>query len=103
MASYNAMSFKKTTRKDDMVSLAYLLIFMVQGFISFCDGTMPDDSNEKNFHIRRCKQMLSIDKFCETARSKLLRPFISEIEHIGFNQQPDYEGLKLILAAIILT
>ena len=29
MASHNALSFKKTTRKDDFISLAYMLIFMV--------------------------------------------------------------------------
>lgn len=31
LASVNQLEFKKTSRKDDLISLAYLLIYMVNG------------------------------------------------------------------------
>ena len=42
MSSINAMLFKKQSRRDDLISLTYLLIYMIQGFLPFVTKlTMP--------------------------------------------------------------
>ena len=38
MASVNAMDFKRTSRRDDLISLTYLLTYMIQGFSTFIDN-----------------------------------------------------------------
>ena len=35
MASVNAMNYKKLSRRDDFISLSYMLIYMIQGSLSF--------------------------------------------------------------------
>lgn len=35
MASKNALNFQRVSRRDDLISLTYLLVYMVQGHLCF--------------------------------------------------------------------
>jgi len=35
MSSYNAMNFNTLSRRDDLISLTYLLVYMIQGHLEF--------------------------------------------------------------------
>lgn len=35
MASKNALNFQRVSRRDDFISLTYLLVYMIQGHLCF--------------------------------------------------------------------
>ena len=37
MSSVNAMNFQSVSRRDDLISLTYLLVYMIQGKLSMLD------------------------------------------------------------------
>ena len=96
MASINSMNFRKLSRRDDLISLGYLLIYMIQGSLSFIPGKDVPYKNQFNY-IRNLKSQLTLDKLCQTLRAKLLIDFIKVIMGLAFEEKPDYEKLRKIL------
>lgn len=102
-ASRDQLKFKKTSRKDDLESLMYLLIYFLN------DGVVLDISHEmaKSFDdqltalklIKKIKLSASIDDLCKGGASKL-KPFCREILKIKYDEKPDYEKLKNALGAL---
>ena len=37
-SSYNALNFKTTSRKDDMISLYYIIVYTIQGTLPFINS-----------------------------------------------------------------
>ena len=45
MASVNAMNFRSVSRRDDLISLCYMMVYMIQGklkFLSVANGSKQD-------------------------------------------------------------
>lgn len=55
MASSYAMNLNLTSRRDDIISLAHLLIFMVQGHLSFLNKHSID-SHESKFNFIKMRK-----------------------------------------------
>ena len=48
MGSVNAMRFKSPSRRDDLISLCYLLVLMIQGYVGFLnDAELKSRSQEE--------------------------------------------------------
>ena len=102
IASVNAMQFGRPSRKDDLISLAYLLLTLSEEF----EVVRQDASHmgELDFfrHVLNLKKTLTIEDYCHSPDSRLFRPFISEVWGLQYEEKPDYEKLKFTLVGILL-
>ena len=97
-ASLNQLNFKTTSRRDDLISLFYLLVNLFHG------GRLPGfptkikrmKTNEKFKIYQELKQSLKYEDLC-TGPSKILHEFIYEVSSMRFSDKPRYDQLRLIL------
>ena len=87
MSSANALDFKRTSRRDDLISLTYIMIFMITGRLDF----IPNDSNivtqmQQIKKIRDFKLTLTPEKLCACERSKPLFDFVSLIHSLQYEE-----------------
>ena len=81
LASVNALLFRKLSRRDDLLTLTYLLIYMLQGHIYFLAKQHVPYKYQYNY-IRICKQHLTPEKLCTSSRAKLFISFIKNINSL---------------------
>ena len=72
MASVNAMNFRTVSRRDDLISLCYLLIYMVQGKLKFLE-TAAGSKHDQMSQIVTAKNALTPQDLCKSSRAA---PFI---------------------------
>lgn len=99
-ASHNAFKFLQLSRRDDLISLAYLTVFLVQGELSWFKDISKNDPLffEK---VSKIKLAMTPSQLCSGQASKLM-PFVSDIFNYGFSEQPNYSKLKHQLASFLL-
>ena len=93
MASVNALHLRKLSRRDDLVSLTYMLIYMIEGHLVFMAQQYMPLKYHYNY-IRVGKLHLTPEQLCMTPRAKLFINFVREIFNLSFEEQPNYEKLK---------
>jgi casein kinase 1 len=99
--SKNAFKGQSLSRRDDLISLAYLLIYLVDGDLLFMQGEgssedEPDQATEfKNIGLKKVK--MTPEELCITDESRKLLPFISEIYKLSYGEEPNYSKLNFIL------
>lgn len=88
-----------SARRDDLISLAYLLLFLLDDltFVSLFDTGEPFNVVFRN--IKRAKVQLK--NTCATS-SRLLDDFLKEIFSFGYDQEPFYGKLKHLLIKQLL-
>ena len=93
-ASLNLLNFKKTSRKDDLEALLYLLVFLLRGK-SFMGFNMFDNFSTRTFFAlaRKAKKKETLQEMCRD-KAEGLKSFASEIEKLGFSDTPDYDNLR---------
>ena len=100
-ASVDQLDFQSATRKSDLISICYMLIFMLN------DLDMPlqpkDGKNEiadlfesqikykKSITFK--KMIKELDQFHGNTLGKQLTAFSEEINQLGFYEKPNYESL----------
>ena len=96
-ASLNQLNFFSTSRRDDMVALCYLLVYVTN------NGKLPGIDMEANldkiesFHAsKEAKSKHTIMTLC-AGRAECLRDFATEIFKMKYQDKPDYAKLKTIL------
>ena len=93
-ATKNQFEFKTTSRRDDLISLCYLLIFLFnKGDVKF----ICKDSNltqQEIFHtIRKTKTSMRPSDLVgapKSKRSSIILEFMKEIFKLEFDECPDY-------------
>ena len=99
-ASKNAFLFFEQSRRDDMISLLYLLSFFVTGDLAWVETLDSDDAEVFN-NVGDVKNKMTPEEICqETARGLL--PFAKEIYKYDFYEQPNYAKLKHMLLKYLL-
>jgi len=106
-ASKYVFNFTMTSRRDDLISLCYLLIFLADetklGIISEVEG-MP--KKDKFRYIKSHKLQQSALNLCGTEKDNpetyRLEPFVEEVFSLEFNEVPNYAKLKFLLTKSLL-
>lgn len=103
-ASRNAHNYTKQSRRDDLISLVYLLIFLLDAkrltWLSISrDGT-------KFERIKKLKIEADADQLCGTnpseSRAHFLHPFVSHVLSYTFKEAPNYSKLRFLLEKALL-
>ena len=88
------------SRRDDLISLFYLMLYLQTKNVPFYDDDVPH-SQLKDYIIMK-KLALSYEKLCHNFNSSHMVPFAKEIFSIGFKEKPNYSKLRFLLEKNLL-
>lgn len=94
-ASKNAFMGNTLSRRDDLISLVYLLYFFIQGNIQWI-GRLPDDEFEEFKFVGRRKIEAQPKDICIGAASGFLE-FAEAVFKLKFAEEPNYKKLQHLL------
>ena len=104
-ATPNQLNFKSTSRKDDLLSLCYLLVYLSKsGKVHFVASDVKMKKIEVFHYVKEIKtKMTPKDLVGHTdAPVRNLLEFIEEVYSLGYDQAPNYSKLRYILIKLIL-
>lgn len=91
-ASINAHNFDELSRRDDIESLAYMMIYLFCGSLPWQNIT-NNNIKERNQLIKECK--INVAKYTDI--HPVFKIFLSYIRALSFEEKPNYEDLNHIL------
>lgn len=96
-ASLNQLNFQMTSRRDDLISLCYLLIYLLnKGNLKGIDLSQNLSKNESFNLVKKAKMNNSVAEMCcDNANSILL--FCENIFKLQFKDLPNYKLLRDLL------
>ena len=97
--SVNNLIGFELSRRDDLISLSYMLIYFIKGALPW-ENVKAKKIEEKIVKILDIKQNINDDKFAEGLPNEI-KLFISYTKKLKFEEDPDYNHLKNILDIII--
>lgn len=98
--SPNALNNKSTSRRDDFLSLLYILIFLLTLKVPFMEGNI--DEPEREAQYRHEKNSQKPDQFCKELDCMQLLEFAEETYSYSFKEKPNYNKLRFLLTKEIL-
>ena len=97
-SSKNSFLGKSLSRRDDLISLCYVMIYIMEGNLPFSLQDYEELYQLEEFQkIGMLKNQLTPRQHCLSSKSRAILPFIEMVFDLGFTQLPDYQGLKTIL------
>ena len=92
-ASHNRMQFKSASRRDDLISLVYLLVYLLnRGNFLDLDASIYDFN-----HVKETKGMQTLESLC-SGKAACLTDFANGVFSLEFKQTPDYRALSALMA-----
>lgn len=98
-ASINALMYNEQSRRDDLESLAYILIYLSKGRLPW-QGLAAQTPEEKIRKIVDMKSSIPVEEIC-SGLPKQFPLFLSYTRQLEFSQDPDYLYLKGLLLDIL--
>ena len=96
------MNFKSVSRRDDLISLTYLLVYMVQGSLGILGVPNHMSKREQFDKICVAKNQLNPETLCQSRRASVFLDFVRQVHSLSFTQRPDYSGLVSMLETIMI-
>lgn len=90
-ASVNAHLGRWLSRRDDLESLAYMMLYLYNGSLPW-QGFAGD---EKNMKVCERKGMFTVDTLCNNA-PEVMQYFLAYVRNMRFEERPDYDYLLLL-------
>ena len=98
-ASNNASSGVKQSRRDDLESIAYTIIFLLKGELPWQNATGVNKL-EKNLNIYNMKKKISVNDLCKDIPSQI-KEFTNYVKLLEFEEKPDYYYLRGLITSIL--
>ena len=95
------------SRRDDLISLVYFLLYLVDGdlvFLASEDGEESKQTQQQEFaHIKKVKNAITSAQLTQDSEEgERMISFIDEIFKLRFDEKPNYDKLKFNLVKILL-
>ena len=97
--SINALSGIELSRRDDFESLAYVLIYLINGSLPW-ENIKIKNKEEKIKEILEMKNQIKTEDLCSGLPDEI-KLFASYIKNLKFEEEPDYNYLKNLLKVVI--
>ena len=97
-ASINSHLGYEQSRRDDLESLAYSLIYFSRGSLPWM-GTKAQNKQEKYKKILQMKLNSKVNVLCDKLPKEFI-DFVNHIKNLAFDDKPNYQYLKSILGII---
>jgi serine/threonine protein kinase len=94
-ASINTHEGYEQSRRDDLESLCYILIYFLRGKLPW-QGMQGSTKATKYDLIRKKKIATSPEKLCQNLPEEFIN-FLNYVRKLEFKQEPDYKFLKKLL------
>ena len=98
-ASINALSGCEQSRRDDLESIAYMLIYFLKGRLPW-QGLKVANKEERYSKILEKKKSISIKELC-TGAPREMETFVSYVKNLEFTEVPNYDYLRQLLKNMI--
>lgn len=99
-ASLNTHQGIKQSRRDDLESIAYILIYFISGDLPW-QGVKAKTKSEKKEKIREIKAVTDFDKLEDYKLVPVeLKAFLKYCKELGYYETPNYTKLKLLLKSL---
>ena len=98
-ASINALGGCEQSRRDDLESIFYILIYFIKGRLPW-QGLKADKKEDRYKKIYEIKKNIKIKELCSELPEEF-ESFYNCIRKLEFEQVPDYDYLKLLLKNIL--
>jgi serine/threonine protein kinase len=94
-ASINTHNGFEQSRRDDLESLCYILIYFLKGRLPW-QGMQGSTKADKYDQIRKKKIEMTPEKLCKDLPEEFIN-FLNYVRKLEFTQEPDYKFLKKLL------
>jgi hypothetical protein len=106
-ASANQLSFRRTSRKDDLESLSSLLIYMMHNpfrmpLLEFPSYTYSNPEH-RLMYLKQFKMNYPLKKLCgKSHEAQTLGNFAHYAQQLDYFEKPNYEKFRLILRGLLM-
>jgi serine/threonine protein kinase len=94
-ASINVHMGFEPSRRDDLISVGYMLIYFVKGKLPW-QGLKKDSQVDHLENIGDVKMCMSLDKLCKNVPI-CLKEYLKYCINLKFDEEPDYDKLLSLL------
>ena len=91
-SSLNALEGKSQSRRDDLESLGYVLIYLCLGKLPW-QGKISNSKEDKYYKIKEIKKNITPAKLCE-ALPKQFETYMKYVKNLKYEENPNYSYLK---------
>jgi serine/threonine protein kinase len=100
-ASINTHMGIRQSRRDDLESVAYILIYFLNGELPW-QGIRAKTKSEKKEKIKVCKVNFDVTLQCQNKKDipQELMVFLEYTKSLGFNEKPDYNYIESLFERI---
>ena len=91
-ASVNALRFKEQSRRDDLESTCYMIIYLMKGSLPW-QKIKVNNKKESYMKIGLFKKNIKPEKLCENLPKEMI-DFVNYVKNLKFQEEPDYSYLK---------
>ena len=100
-ASYNASRGVEQSRRDDLESIGYMLIFLATGYLPWKGLSLKDKNMRKKYmEMLLMKKYTPSKDLCKNLPSQFV-DYIDYCKKLTFEQDPDYEYLRSLFIDIL--
>lgn len=96
-ASISAHNGIEISRKDDLESLIYVLVFLFKGSLPW--QNLKVSESEKTKKVGEMKMKLNSEEICKDLPEEFVK-FLNYVKNLSFKQNPDYNFLKGLILKI---
>ena len=98
-SSINSLKGYSQSRRDDLESLGYVLLYFLKGSLPW-QGLKIQDWNDKHKKILEIKTLTSTEELCEGFPKEFME-FLNYAKNLKFEDEPNYNFLRGLLFSIL--
>ena len=97
--SVNTMRGVEQSRRDDLESLSYLILYFLKGYLPW-QGLKVTSKIKRLYYISNMKKNINLERFCENLPPEILL-LCKYTRKLGFTEDPKYGYMKNLLNSIL--
>ena len=98
-ASINALRLREQSRRDDLESLGYMLIYLIKGKLPW-DNIKIDNKRTSYLKFSQYKKNISPELLCNNLPEEFL-DYVKYVRNLNFEDEPDYNYLKSLFQIML--
>ena len=97
-ASSNALKGSEQSRRDDLISIGYMLIFFLKRELPW-QKIRDKDETKRYIKIYKMKKEIKPEILCQGLPNEIVE-YMKYVQHLGFEQEPNYNYLRNLFKSI---
>ena len=97
--SVNALMLREQSRRDDLESIGYMLIYFMKGRLPW-QGIKVDNKKETYLKISELKKNITPEKLCENLPYEFV-DYIKYVKNLKFEENPNYSYLRNLFVQML--